>query len=101
MLCVPKMLDFSVCGAEGSGAPQQWVLFAKSGVFLAVASAELSGGPDRCFLRAVDMCFSLDRGKFRKYFPRDCNTLSSLSKQEQYHFCYDIALEYLESLESR
>lgn len=28
-------------------------------------------------------------------------TLCSLSEQEQYHFCYDIALEYLESLESR
>lgn len=28
-------------------------------------------------------------------------TLSSIPIQEQYHFCYDIALEYLESLETR
>lgn len=84
--------------------PQQWVLFAKSGVFPGCGFSSTVRGPqqaDRCFLRAVDVCFSSDRDNFGKQFPQDANALSSLSQQEQYHFCYDIALEYLESLESR
>lgn len=40
--------------------PQQWVLFAKSGVFPGCGFSSTVRGPqqaDRCFLRAVDMFF--------------------------------------------
>lgn len=43
----------------------------------------------------------LEKGQLWEIAYWDRNTLSSLSEQEQYHFCYDIALEYLESLETR
>lgn len=83
--------------------PQQWLSLAKSGVFPGCGFSRTVTGPreaGRCFLRAVDTCFSSDRDTFGK-FPWDGNIPSSLPEQEQYHFCYDIALEYLESLETR
>lgn len=73
------------------------------GFFLAVASAGLSRGPERLA--------GVSSGLLTHVFPQTgiplgnslgmVNISSSLPEQEQYHFCYDIALEYLESLETR
>lgn len=98
------MLDFSACGAIGSGAPSPSPAM---GVFCqewGFSWPWLQQDPERLtrvFLGLLTRGFSSDRDNLGKEFPRDCNIPSSLSEQEQYHFCYDIALEYLESLETR
>lgn len=74
VLCVPKMLDFSVCGADGSGAPcpcPSSGCLPRVKFFLAVASAELSGGPDR--LAGVSL------GLLTRVFPQIGITLGNSS----------------------